>query len=451
MAQSRGGAKRRPEGSSEPFAPTPMPRAEASSVIANGSAASGGGARSWTLWGSVLSPFALKVDALCDFSGLPHRWLPPEAGRSEGLRAWRRVRRLSTGRLPLTWPRLDPLDELPLTPFLLGPDGENLFDSSAIGEWLDRAHPGPYPLLPRGDPALRLAVRLVDEHFDEFGLYMVHHNRWVVSARGNDAGARLARDFRPVLGPLAQLLAHSFPARQVRRLPYLFSVAPGDAGFDDLPPRLRPPAREGFPPTHLLLEERFARTLAVLEKVLAARPYLFGERFTLADASVYGQLMMNVSDPCAEAWMRREAPRLRAWLDRIAAADFAASRADGALALDEAVRPLLGEVVSVLVPLLQQNRDAWQRHAATGEAHFNERAFDAGRSLYDGALAGHPFRAVAKTFQVRVWRSLREEWDSLADADRARLEALLPAGHGLDRSGACRPVTGSTATAPTDG
>jgi hypothetical protein len=301
------------------------------------------GPAAWELWASDLSPFALKVDALCDYAGLAHRWLPAEGGRLEGLRAMRRVRRLVAGRIPLTFPRMTGLDEFPLVPFLLGPDGENLYDSSAIGEWLD------------------------------------------------DAWARLAADVRPILGPLAAPLGRRFAARQVRRLPYLFSVAPEAAGF--------------------------------------------GERFTLADASAYGQLGMNLSDPSAEAWIRREAPRLREWLGRIAEADFSTSRPDGPLGLDEALRPLLQEICASFVPLMQQNCDAWRRRRAAGETLFNEKAFDAGRALYDGELAGHAFRGVAKTFQVRVWLSLRREWDALSASDRARLEALLPARHGLSRDG----------------
>ena len=158
------------------------------------------------------------------------------------------------------------------------------------------------------------------------GLYLVHHNRWVVSARDNDAGARLAREMRPLFGPLAPLVGHFFPARQVRRLPYLFSVAPPDsARFDDLPARLRPPARAGFPPTHELLEHAFAELLAALEPVLSRRPYLLGTRFTLADASLYGQLGMNRTDPSARAWIARAAPATHAWIDRIAPGDFQAT------------------------------------------------------------------------------------------------------------------------------
>jgi glutathione S-transferase len=385
--------------------------------------------RPWSLWASALSPFALKVDALCDYAGLPHRWMPAEGTRLEGLRDMRRVRAITTRRLPLTHPEMSELDEFPLVPFLLGPDGENLYDSSAIGAWLDATgcitRAGAPPLLPMDDDTLRFAICIVDEYFDEFGLYMVHHNRWKVAARDNGAGARLADDMRPLLGPIARVLERRFPARQVRGLPYLFSVGEiGDRSFEDLPLRLRPPAKPGFPPTHALLEEAFARMLAILDTLLTDRPYLFGDHFTLADASAYGQLGMNLSDASAEALIRRKAPRVREWLQRIAEADFSRSRPDGRLLLDAGVDPLLAEVSRIFVPLMRQNAAAYERHRAAGESRFNEAGFDAGRALYEGELDGRPFRSVAKSFQVRVWRSLLDAWKALPEPGRRRLGAL---------------------------
>jgi len=81
---------------------------------------------------------------------------------------------------------------------------------------------------------------------------------------------------------------------------------------------------------------------------------------------------------------------------------------------------------------MQQNDHAWRHHRSRGEARFNEAAFDAGQALYDGALLGHRFRSVAKTFQVRIWQDLRREWDALGHTDRSRLTTVLPSGHGLD-------------------
>jgi len=394
----------------------------------------------WVLWGSELSPFALKVEALLRFAGVPFRWLPASGSFAEALRFERRRRRVVAARLPLSWPQMTELDEFPLVPFLFGPAGENLYDSSAIAVWLDR-HAEPHaPLLLPADPALRFAVRLIDEALDEVGLYLVHHNRWVVSARDNDAGARLAREMRPLLGPLARILGRTFPARQVRRLPYLFSVAtPGADAYDDLPLRLRPPAREGFPPTHELLETAFAELLRALEPVLSERAFLFGERFTLADASVYGQLGMNRTDPSARARIARVAPATQVWIERIACGDFLGHRPGGRLSLDAALSPLLTWICRTFVPLMQQNHDAWARYRAAGETRFNEAAFDAGRALYEGRLLGQPFRSVVKTFLVRVWRDLRREWDALEASRRACLEAVLPEAHGLDRDGAGGP------------
>jgi hypothetical protein len=266
----------------------------------------------------------------------------------------------------------------------------------------------------------------------------------VLSARDNDAGVRLTREFRPLFGPLAPAIARSFPARQVRRLPYLFSVAPPGAAFADLPARLRPPAPPGFPPTHALLDEAFAELLAALETLLATQPFLFGERFTLADASVYGQLGMNRADPSANARIRSAAPAVHAWVERLARGDFSGHRLNGAIELRDAHAPLLAWIGATFVPLMQQNYDAWRQHLARGETRFNERGFDAGRALYDGVLRGRPFRSVAKTFQVRVWQELRRAWDRLAPAERLRIAALLPADVAFDRDG-LRPGSGDAA------
>jgi glutathione S-transferase len=383
----------------------------------------------WALQGSRLSPFALKVEALLRFAKLPYRWMPADGSFADAFHFERRRRHLVRGRLPLTWPQMETLDEFPLVPFLFGPRGENLYDSSAIGAWLDvQGHTQESALLPAEDPALRFAIRLVDEALDEVGLYLVHHNRWVVSARDNDAGTRLAAEMRPLLGPLARSVERAFPARQVRRLPYLFSVAPPSARFDALPARLRPPQRAGFPPTHALLDEAFARLLAALEPILAAQPFLFGERFTLADASVYGQLAMNAADPSADAAIRQAAPAVHAWIGRLARAEFRGHRAGATLALGDVHAPLLAWIATLFVPLMQQNQAAWESHQRRGETRFNEAAFDAGRALYAGILLGHPFRSVVKTFQVRVWRDLLRDWDALPAASRSRVDSLLPAG-----------------------
>ena len=134
---------------------------------------------------------------------------------------------------------------------------------------------------------------------------------------------------------------------------------------------------------------------------------------------------MNRSDPSADRRIRSAAPAVHAWIGRLARGDFGDHRVLGALALDEVHAPLLAWIGAVFVPVMRQNRDAWVWHRDRGETRFNEAAFDAGRALYEGTLLGRPFRAVSKTFQVRVWDELLGTWESLDARERARLAGWL--------------------------
>jgi hypothetical protein len=224
--------------------------------------------------------------------------------------------------------------------------------------------------------------------------------------------------------------ARNFARRQVRRLPYLFSVAPSGFSIPGLPPDLTPPSRPGFPETHSLLDEAWERHLAGMEAVLTVQPFLLGERFTIADAAAYGQLGMNLADPAASAQMRERAPVTHRWLCRIREGEHVGSA--GGLQPSAALRPLLAIIARTFLPLMRQNARAYQEAREGGEDRFNERGFDRGHGCYEGELLGRPFRSVAKTFQVRVWRELCDAWEALPEDARARIAAMLPDGLPLE-------------------
>jgi glutathione S-transferase len=364
---------------------------------------------------------------------VPFRRLPRDGGRLENLRVDRRIAAAKRSRTALRPPRLDPLDEYPLVPFLVTPEGAVLYDSSALAGWLDERHPSPEgPAVPE-DPAARFVAHIIDEAFDEVGLYLVHHNRWVVAARDNGAGRRLVAEYRRLRPPgTGPLLAAWFARRQVRRLPYLFSVAPAGFALDGLSSALTPPARAGFPPTHALLEEIWGRWMDGVEHALSAGPYLMGERFGLADASVYGQLSMNLTDPSAARALRARGPRTNDWLCAIRDRRHAA--APGGVTLDARLGPLLRAVLDVFPPLMAANARAHAAAVGRGERLFNEAAFDRGRALYDGTLLGHPFRSVVKTFQARVWHEVCAAWTALPAGARGTVAALVGDGRDLDRA-----------------
>jgi glutathione S-transferase len=387
------------------------------------------------LWGVELSPFALKLAAMLEWAGIRYRWLPRQGRRFENIVAAFRIALAKRRGRVLRHGGNRPLDEFPQVPFLITPDQNVHYDSSALADWIDDEHPAECgALLPR-DPVLNFLARFIDEAFDEFGLYMVHHNRWVLAAADNDAGRRLAAEFSNFLPPGgARSLARRFPERQVRRLPYLFSVA--TAGFQtDLPDALTPPARRGFPGTHALLDAAWHQHLAAMESLLERQPYLLGARFSLADASAYGQLSMNLTDAGAVVVLAERAPRTHGWLRSIR--DGAHRNVRGELEATEALRPLLEVISETFVPLMRQNERAYEAALARGETLFNEAAFDRGRALYDGELQGQAFRHVVKTFQVRSWRDLRSCWTALTSDECRALDSRLP---GLEEAFAPKPI-----------
>ncbi|HYC00066.1 MAG TPA: hypothetical protein VEC57_13110 [Candidatus Limnocylindrales bacterium] len=369
----------------------------------------------YVVWGPELSPFVLKLEALLARKQASFRRLPRDGGRLENLRIAATIHAATRSRTALRPPANDPLDEYPLVPFLVTPGGHVLYDSSALAPWLDDRYRHRHrlaPLVP-ADAANGFVARLLDEAFDEIGLYMAHHNRWKLSAGDNDhPGRRLAREYRRHLPPgAAGLVAAWFERRQVRRLPYLFSVAPRGYSVPGLASALTPPSREGFPPTHALLEQLWERCLAILQAIVSQRPFLFGDAFTLADASVYGQLSMNLTDPAAARRMRELAPAAHAWLVRIR--DRRHVEQQGQPSAGAHLTPLLQLVLETFVPLMRANESAYLQWRARGQSVFNEKAFDAGRALFDGEMLGHPYRTVVKTFQVRVWRDIRGHWSAL--------------------------------------
>lgn len=210
------------------------------------------------LWGVELSPFALKIAAMFEWADVRYRWLPRDGRRIENVAAAYAITRAKRRDRVQRYDGRSDLDELPQVPFLILPDRSVHYDSSAIAGWIDGSRPATRGALIPSDPLLNFVVRLIDEALDEFGLYMVHHNRWVLAAADNGAGERLGVEFSSLLPAVAaKLLARRFPQRQVRRLPYLFSVAAPDFRAD-LPRSLTPPSRPGFPGTHELHEALIA-------------------------------------------------------------------------------------------------------------------------------------------------------------------------------------------------
>jgi hypothetical protein len=404
------------------------------------------------LYGTQLSPFALKLALALRASGRRFRW-SWQLGVLRGHAQYEARKALASAGL-LRWhvPRQrSPLDELPLVPFLFGEDGSNCVDSSAIVAELalDAALPAPAAFV----------SLLVEELFDEVGLYLVHHHRWTQRAnldawRGAEEqraspGAYLFREekYRGVPMPEA-LRAHLvswFNARQRRRLPYFLSTHE----------------------TRAALDQWLERTVDAVELVLAdpavARAPLdeqsllwaLGARAPCAaDASCFGQLnMLAHLNRGSRDEISLRAPRTVGWLDahQLAVQAHTGQPVSPLAATPRALPPapmptptpsaragdaraglagLLSLARDLFVPLMKANEAAYEAYAGGEEGRwpaqqlFNEQAMWRHEALFETRLLGTSVTSVAKTFQVPVWRRVKAAWSALAPEHRACVEAL---------------------------
>ena len=106
--------------------------------------------------------------------------------------------------------------------------------------------------------------------------------------------------------------------------------------------------------------------------------------------------------------MTEEEPEIMSLLSASRAGNEAASAR-----LDAAVYSELSAIAAILLRREGQRLEA---------------AFGRDQSLYHGQLLGYPFRSVVKTFQVRVWRELKRQWQALDEARREQLAVLFPLG-----------------------
>jgi hypothetical protein len=294
-------------------------------------------------------------------------------------------------------------------------------------------------------PVNQFLSTLIEEFFDEWGLYVVHHKRWT------DKNNRKIWDGavkRPELGPggliayhenqhvpmpglIRSQIAQWFNHRQTRRLPYFLSVGPEDS------------ARTGFPETRTLLDQSFERMLTALELIFgdpdchSVLASLGVNKMTKADASAFGQFnMLAHHDVGTRARMAALAPNFVRWLDerqlavqkhirqvpfevnetpRVAEERVRSRTCDAAKGL----RLLLEEVTGMFVPLQQANRVAFEAYQARGQSEFNESAMWKGQALFRSTLHGLEYVMVAKSFQYKVWRALLAEFASLSPSDQA--------------------------------
>lgn len=319
------------------------------------------------LYGAEFSYFTGKLEGVLRYLELPYQRL---AGSPTGTQA------RATGVAQI--------------PALHLADGRWLTDTTPIIAWLDQRYPK-HELIPR-DPVLAFFSRLLEDYADEWLWRPAMHYRWNYPESAYHLGRVLIDENTRDVPIPAFIKRYIFLNRQ--RAVYIL----GDGVTTE---------------TWNHVEQTYHDSLAQLSQILEARPYLLGDRPSLADFGYFGPMFRHFSqDPTSARIMRETAPAVHEWSARMWNARASRDRGELLHFVPEDWNPILGSIGTAYLPYLAANARAW----------------NAQQSHFDVDIEGAPYRNI-RTAAYRVWclEELRRHFQELSPTDqetvRERLEA----------------------------
>ncbi len=173
---------------------------------------------------------------------------------------------------------------------------------------------------------------------------------------------------------------------------------------------------EGITPENRAdVERHYTDELADLESIFRRRPFLFGDRPSLADFGYFASMFRHFGiDPTPSRIMRNTAPAVYEWVARMwnarAARLGSLAWASGADGLPDGLEPLLARAARRYLPSL----------------HANARAVAERRSHYSVTLDGKPYPGL-RAVPFQAWRRsvLQRELTRLAPHAAASVRATL--------------------------
>ena len=255
-------------------------------------------------------------------------------------------------------------------------DGRWMTDSTAIIQWFEAEFPEP-EIIP-GDPLQRFFSLLLEDYADEWLWRPAMHYRWHYPQ-----GARYAS------GHLATELAADVPAPHFLKR---WSITRRQRNGYTTGDGIRPDQVAG-------VEAIFHRTLEQLEVIFRERPFLLGDRPSLADIAFSGPFYRHFAlDPVPAQTVRQQAPAVWEWSARLANCGHRDATGSLLNGIPADWGPLLNEVGQHYLPYLCANIDAVTN----------------GRKRFDAEIGGVSYRG-ARWSKYRVWclQRLRAEFSAL--------------------------------------
>lgn len=267
-------------------------------------------------------------------------------------------------------------------------DGRWLTDTTPIIAWLDQQFPE-LELIPN-NPVLAFFSRLLEDYADEWLWRPAMHFRWSYEESAKHLSRVLIdENARDVPGPA---ILKRYMLRNRQRATYV----QGDGVSPD---------------TFEHVEKIYYDSLAQLSRIFAQRPYLLGERPSLADFGFFGPMFRHFAqDPASARIMRETAPAVNEWNARLWNARASACNQKLLDQVPDDWDPILKSIGSAYLPYLNANAQAW-----TAE-----------QSHYDCAIEGAPYRNIRTSrYRVHCLEELRRHYLELSEEQQQQTRHIL--------------------------
>jgi glutathione S-transferase len=227
----------------------------------------------YRVFGAEMSPYSVKVRSYFRYKGIPHQWILRNAESEKDYTKYAR---------------------LPIVPLVVTPQDVGIQDSTPIIDKMEMLFPR--PSIDPDDRVANFISALIEEFGDEWGNKWMFHYRWTREVDQLSSAGRIAR----MRAPLASddehaAMVHQIRARMAERLWFV--------GSNEV--------------TAPQIETGFKQMLALLQRHLEGRLYLFGGRPAYGDFGLWGQFYELWTDPTAGALIEGNAPHVLDWVHRM--------------------------------------------------------------------------------------------------------------------------------------
>ena len=276
-------------------------------------------------------------------------------------------------------------------------DGRWMTDTTPMIDWFEAQYPAP-AILP-DDPVQAFICKLIEDYADEWQWRPAMHYRWSYRESSKLLARQITESMGRDLNVPNWLIRHRVENRQRKNFVKKDGVSQQ---------------------TWNHVEQSYFRLMDFLREVLKHRPFVFGDRPTLADIGLMGPLFRHYAmDPRPGIIMREDYPEVMAWVYRVWNAR--ASQTKG-----ELVSGIPGDVAQFLREIAETHLEALCANAI---------AYAAGKKLHDPVIQGVQYRDVPVS-RYRVWclQRLQERRLDVSQNARDALDDLL------EESGALEPL-----------